>query len=269
MIEPASILPTGPIRTTRRLTPIPPRAHRSGLTRRATLQPVTIPFSQRIREETRAAHTRAESAKFIRGFLCGMVDATNYRQLLVNYHHVYSVMERALTASAACAPVAAVTFPALFRTPALVQDLDYFAGPDWAAHLAPSPATRLYARRIEEIARTAPELLVAHAYTRYLGDLSGGQILKRTLRTALVLPAGVGTAFYDFPQVTGLAAAKQEFRSRLDSLAVSASAHDAMIAEANLVFRHNLALFEELEGNTWSALLILFTSRLGLTPSWI
>lgn len=40
----------------------------------------------------------------------------------------------------------------------------------------PSPCTLEYMNRIRAVGRDAPELLVAHAYTRYLGDLSGGQV---------------------------------------------------------------------------------------------
>ena len=38
---------------------------------------------------------------------------------------------------------------------------------------------KTYVNRIQTISESKPELLVAHAYTRYLGDLSGGQILKK------------------------------------------------------------------------------------------
>lgn len=36
-------------------------------------------------------------------------------------------------------------------------------------------ATRKYAERIHEVGQNEPELLVAHAYTRYMGDLSGAR----------------------------------------------------------------------------------------------
>ena len=38
-----------------------------------------------------------------------------------------------------------------------------------------------------EIAKEEPYLLIAHHYTRYLGDLSGGQILKNIAQKALNL----------------------------------------------------------------------------------
>ena len=44
---------------------------------------------------------------------------------------------------------------------------------------SPSPRLLDYVNRINQISEEKPELLVAHAYTRYLGDLSGGQILKK------------------------------------------------------------------------------------------
>ena len=74
-----------------------------------------------------------------------------------------------------------------------------------------------------EVAREAPdrallkvtrklrdaEALVAHLYTRYLGDLSGGQILRRAVVRAYglagpgetTLDARAGVAFYDFPEI--------------------------------------------------------------------
>ncbi|MFN9859333.1 MAG: biliverdin-producing heme oxygenase, partial [Pseudanabaena sp.] len=66
-----------------------------------------------------------------------------------------------------------------------------------------------------------PVLLIAHSYTRYMGDLSGGQALKHIVRSALDLPDECGTTFYEFDQLPTLEAKKNfkdRYRQALDSL---------------------------------------------------
>ena len=55
--------------------------------------------------------------------------------------------------------------------------------------------------RINQISKEKPELLVAHAYTRYLGDLSGGQILKKIAQRGMGLQGSEGLAFYEFDKI--------------------------------------------------------------------
>ncbi len=78
--------------------------------------------------------------------------------------------------------VQALDDPALRRLAALEQDLEYFYASEWKKNenkqammnvMQPSPATQAYVARIQEVAQTQPYLLVAHQYTRYLGDLFG------------------------------------------------------------------------------------------------
>lgn len=67
----------------------------------------------------------------------------------------------------------------------------------------PAPVTE-YVERIKYLGRPGapPEdvrLLAAHAYVRYLGDLSGGQLMKRRLIKAYgMYDDGEGFAFYNF-----------------------------------------------------------------------
>jgi heme oxygenase (biliverdin-producing, ferredoxin) len=218
-------------------------------------QPAPL-FSRRLREDTRRAHTLAENTDFLRGFLRGVIDEPHYLQLLADLHTVYAAMEKALDATAPHdAMVSAVWLPGLRRLPALEQDLATFAALAGIAIPPPSAAARRYVRRIEEVAAQAPHLLVAHAYTRYLGDLSGGQVLKSLLRRALALPEGTGTAFYEFAALPDLMAAKRAFRAALDTLPEATAAHhDAIVTEANHVFALNLAVFRSLEGNALTGL---------------
>lgn len=213
-----------------------------------------LPFSQRLRDETRRAHSLAEKAGFVRGFLRGVVDVPTYARLLASYQLVYHAMEDALASHQTHPAIAWTRFPELHRGDAIARDLAHFTTAAGLAHLPPPPAAHDYVERIREVAARQPELLVAHAYTRYLGDLSGGQILKTILRRSLALPEGVGTAFYDFAAIADPAAFKTLFRFRLDTLPVSAIGRDAIIAEANHVFRLNTDLFNALGGNAWTAL---------------
>jgi hypothetical protein len=91
-------------------------------------------------------------------------------------------------------------------------------------------------------------LLVAHAYTRYLGDLSGGQVLKRVAIKAMGLPDdGAGTEFYEFHSIPNATTFKDDYRRRLDETAVDTATADRIVAEANLAFVLNMRVFEELD----------------------
>jgi len=90
-------------------------------------------------------------------------------------------------------------------------------------------------------------LLLSHAYTRYLGDLSGGQILAREIAKAYGLSeTGPGTAFYRFEELqTCLKQAKAQYRLSMDALELSTEHKDALVREAKVAFVLNVALMEE------------------------
>ena len=102
--------------------------------------------------------------------------------------------------------------------------------------------------RIQEVAHEEPELLVGHHYTRYLGDLSGGQILKNIAEKSLKLE-DEGLAFYKFPDIEDKKEFKNNYRATLNKLPVTTSQVNAIVTEANYAFRLNMYMFDELDGN--------------------
>ncbi len=209
-------------------------------------------LAARLREATQALHRVAESSGVMQQLLQGRIEAGAYCLLARNLHALYAALERALDRHAALPVVAPIRFPGLFRTSALEQDLRCLHGANWAA-LPLTAAMREYAARIEEIAAVRPALLSAHAYVRYMGDLSGGQILREIVRRALGRRDGAGTAFYAFGDAVEAGAAKAQFRSALDALPVDAAGADAIVAEANAAFGRHVLLFTELDGGTVAA----------------
>jgi len=215
----------------------------------------------RLREGTKQAHTLAESADFVTCFLKGVVEKTSYRKLLANFYFVYGALEEELECHRTHPVLGPICQPVLFRKLSLEQDLAFYFGADWRNVVAPSPACTAYVERIRSTSRTEPELLLAHCYTRYMGDLSGGQILKGIAERAMNLTDGSGTAFYRFEAIVDEKAFKNQYRATLDQLPLTQEQVDAIVIEANRSFQYNMKLFQELEGSLVKAIgLMLFNT---------
>ena len=95
--------------------------------------------------------------------------------------------------------------------------------------------------RIHEVGQRDPVLLVAHSYTRYMGDLSGGQILKKVAQRALKLPStGEGLNFYQFEGIHSQKGFKQLYRSRMNELELDAETKERIVGESNRAFSFNM-----------------------------
>tara|TARA_R100000152_G_C6732759_1_gene157231 strand:+ start:96 stop:785 length:690 start_codon:yes stop_codon:yes gene_type:complete len=206
-------------------------------------------FALQLKTETKKSHTAAENTKFIGSFLRGVVSEESYKQLVANFYFIYRAMEEEVDKLSEHPIVGKVHSKLLNRTEPLSRDLRYYYGPNWRALIAPSEACQRYVNRIREVAEDDAELLVGHHYTRYLGDLSGGQILKGIAEKAMDLREGEGLHFYEFEGITDKKGFKTSYRTTLNSLPINQSQANAIINEANYAFRLNMYMFDELQGN--------------------
>ncbi len=203
-----------------------------------------------LREGTRQSHTMAENTAFMKCFIQGVVTREAFRKLLSDLYFVYTALEAELYKHRHHVVINSIYFPELNRQANLEADLAYYYGDRWQELIAPSQAARDYVFRLHQIAATEPILLVAHAYVRYLGDLSGGQGLKNIVRTALDLPDGLGTRFYefdDFPFLGAIREFKGKYRDALNSLPIDKELAAIIVAEANHAFSLNRNLLDSLE----------------------
>jgi heme oxygenase len=201
-------------------------------------------LAQRLKRDTAVLHGKAESTGIMRALLAGAVDRTAYASLLHALHAVYDALERALVRHAAHAAVRHVHRPALFRTAALAHDLRALRGPGWCA-APPCSAARRYAARLQSIDAEAPELLVAHAYVRYLGDLSGGRVLQRRVRESLQLDAAC-LSFFAYDADVSAHELADDFRRGLDAIDSDEPRARGIVAEAQSAFERHIEIFEEL-----------------------
>lgn len=211
-------------------------------------------LATKLREGTKKAHTMAENMGFIKCFLKGTVEKTSYRTLVKNLYFVYSAMEEEMERLKNHPIMGKMYFPQLNRKRSLEQDLAYYYGANWHNEVSPSPACEAYIQRIRQVSTEEPELLLAHLYTRYIGDLSGGQILKKIAETAMNLGNGQGTAFYNFSEIPDEKEFKVNYRQAMNDLPIDEAQGDRIVEEANAAFGMNMKLFQELEGNLIKAI---------------
>ncbi|MEV6312500.1 biliverdin-producing heme oxygenase [Streptomyces sp. NPDC051840] len=207
----------------------------------------TTPFSTLIRTASHEQHTEAESSAFMGDMLGGRLGVEAYTRYTEQLWFVYRALEDGADALRD-APVAGPFIrPELMRTAELERDLAHLRGEGWREGLEPLPATAAYAARVAECARDWPAGYVAHHYTRYLGDLSGGQIIRGTAEKTWGFDRkGDGVRFYVFEQIPNPAAFKREYRELLDAVDADDLEKQRIVDECRRAFALNTAVFREL-----------------------
>uniref|UniRef100_A0A3Q2E1M1 Heme oxygenase 2 n=1 Tax=Cyprinodon variegatus TaxID=28743 RepID=A0A3Q2E1M1_CYPVA len=177
-------------------------------------------LSEMLLAGTKESHTKTEISPLGRDFYRGIVKKDVLKVSLQTLYFIYSAMEDELERNKDHPYLAPIYFPTeLYRREALAQDLQYFYGADWESLISPSAATKLWVKRIREVGKKDPGMLLAHCYVRYIGDLSGGHLLNNVAKKVLKLPAtGEGLKFYTFEGITSQKGFKQLYRSKLNEV---------------------------------------------------
>ena len=219
-------------------------------------------LAEQLRQGTTKSHSMAENVSFVKSFLGGVVDKKSYRTLVANLFFVYSAIEDEMYKNKDSRSISPIYFDQLNRKKSLEKDLLYYYGSNWKSIVKPSKVTQMYVDRIHEIGNRQPELLISHAYTRYRGDLSGGQILKAIAKNAMQLSDDEGTEFYIFRDIKNDKEFKQMYRNALDSISVTEDQVNLIISEANVAFNLNMKMFQELNSNIVKIMLMLLSNTI-------
>jgi len=205
-----------------------------------------IPFSTALRERSRGAHSGSEHAGFMADLMRGKGSRDDYVALVAQHWFIYAALEAAAEAMTDDTVAAPFITSKLTRLPALEADLAYLIGDDWRERIAPVPTTERYVARIDEIARDGwAGGFVAHHYTRYLGDLSGGQFIGKLMSRQFELGTN-GIGFYVFDEIADPAAFKDVYREQLDAAPWDAAEAERVIDEVLLAYQFNTDLFVDL-----------------------
>ncbi|AXV05961.1 Heme oxygenase [Euzebya pacifica] len=211
----------------------------------STTKSVADPFSEVLRQETLDAHRAAERAPFVGALMGGQLGGEAYVDFLAQLYRVYTALEECAEIVAED-PIAGDFLDArLLRVSAIEADMEALVGHRWRAVLPSAVAsTTAYVERIWTAPQEWPSAFVAHHYVRYMGDLSGGQIIARMLATNY----GFGPdklSMYHFADVKG-PVVKATYRDRLDRAPWSEDERQRMVEESIFAYEFNARIFDDL-----------------------
>jgi len=202
------------------------------------------PFSATLRASTLVVHEKANHSTYMDALLGGELSQHGYTQLAIQYYFIYGAIEAASDRMAGDPVGGEFVFDALRRLPKLERDLAHLVGQDWRATISPLASTAAYVERIRE-ASTWAGGYVAHHYTRYLGDIAGGQVIRRLLEKNYDV-AEAGSLFYHFDEIGSAPKFRDRYRAKLDVAPWDEDERARVVGETLVAFECNVAVFDEL-----------------------
>jgi len=197
-----------------------------------------IMLSKLVKEASQDAHSSAERSPFMVALMRGQVGADAYADYLTQLAPIYEALEGWDDRSN--------PWPMfdrrLDRFQRIVCDIESLGGSKLVCN-----STIDYVDHINKLVREKDwTRLLAHHYTRYLGDLSGGQAIATLVMRNLMIPPNF-LSFYEFDEIDDKVRYKETYREGLDSLNLSTADTKIFIDEVILAFRFNQYIFAELE----------------------
>lgn len=203
----------------------------------------TTTLSELLREETRQAHENAEHSVFMERLLDGSLGVGAFVSFQEQAYLFYSALEDAVEACSGDSRLGAVEDRLLDRRAVLQEDLRALGGTVDAVALE---ETAGYVAELQRIGRERDvPALVAHHYTRYLGDLAGGQVIGRLMQRHYGVD-GSALSFYSFPHIDKPKRYRDAYREALDSLELTDAERGHLLTAAGEAFAYNSGVFEGL-----------------------
>lgn len=206
-------------------------------------------FSNALKEITWDDHEKAEYTDYLQAMLGGKLTTAGYTEMVAQHYFAYIVLEEAAEKWRNDPVGGPFVVDALNRVKPLEADLQTLLGDNWLDQIKPNEATKEYIDRMRDVCFDWAGGYIAHAYTRYLGDLSGGQILKSSLERAYNFKNNEGVEFYEFKDIPNYHGFKEEYRDLLNQADWTEEEQKRVIDEALVAYQLNTKVLVEIGQN--------------------
>lgn len=200
-------------------------------------------FSEIVKEASKAQHVAAERSPFLVALMKGSLGTDAYRDYLTQLAPIYEALES--WDSIKGGDLLGLFDHRLDRFEHIICDIESLGGSKLVCD-----ETIAYVTHLNTLVEAKDRVrLLAHHYTRYLGDLSGGQAIASLVMRNLSLPPTFMT-FYSFDDIDDKVRYKEDYKQKLDSLDLSPEQVEIFITEVQTAFEFNQRIFTAL-GNRW------------------
>lgn len=204
-------------------------------------------FMKDIKKNSDVLHDVAEKTGFLRDLLDGNITRESYSEYLFNLYEVYKTIEFNLEKYSDNEIVKEFAIKEVYRSEQIYRDLRFLLG-EKVKSMKMLASTKAYIERINELGRENPELLVAHAYTRYLADLFGGRTIYAMLKEAYKIEEdGLNYYVYDsLDEGESMRAFIMNYHNKLNNINLNEKLKEKFIDEVSNSYIYNIAISNEL-----------------------
>ncbi|GAB7302888.1 biliverdin-producing heme oxygenase [Clavibacter michiganensis] len=204
-----------------------------------------VPLTEALRDRARPRAEAQDADEFMTALVTGRGCRDDYVALVAQHYFIYRAIEQATERMAADPVAARFISPRLTRLPAIEADLDYLVGHDWREVVRPLASTAAYVERIEQVGSVWVGGFIAHHYTRYLGDLSGGRLLRSLLQRQFGFDTN-GVGLYLFAEIAEPRRFCSTYREALDQAPWDDDERARVVGEVENAYRLTTDVFAEL-----------------------
>lgn len=202
-------------------------------------------FITNIRNASHTLHSASEHTGYIKRILAKNATKEGYGEYLYNLSAMYKAIEDALDKNCNHPVVKDFITKELYRHELIEKDIKYLLG-DKVSSMKLLASTIASIARINEIANTKPELIVAYAYTRFLADLFGGRMFYELFSKEYKIE-NEGLNYYNFEGIDDMRGYAMRYGAKLSSMSLADNLKTEFINEVNNAYIYNLAISNELE----------------------
>lgn len=204
----------------------------------------------RIRKNSGILHNSTEETGIIKRIFEGNASVDSYAEYLFNLSAMYKAIEDGIESNLHNDNVKEFSTKELYRHELIEKDLEYFLK-DKENKFELCSSTIACVERIKEVVKTNPELIVAHAYTRFLADLFGGRMFIDLLTNKYNVPAE-GLNYYKCDQIQDIKTYVMGYAMKINKMNLSDELQEKLLNEVSNSYIYNLAISCELETKLYS-----------------